>query len=247
MSLVQQSKIPIKTSNLKAAIKQLDGQSYRIDEQHDRIQAKSFNAVHVAAAIVEPICHSKDLLAGAISTAASRDDAQVPQNQQLIEHVSKKKSSGSTGGRSSVSVWNSRRQVANQQQTLDAKQTDLMNKKSSCAPQFELLQFQNELIDSQSAARKSLINWGFPITRQRVKSLQFKLNHRFDHVMIVWRDRQLHEQLAENLTANLTIQIEFRSAHHSQPFFDLVKQYLLPPTHKVSGEKNSSNFSKIRP
>ncbi len=214
MSLVQQSKIPIKTSNLKAAIKQLDGQSYRIDEQHDRIQAKSFNAVHVAAAIVgDQSATAKNISLEQIAQQLRADDAQLHQSRQLIEHIQQKeKALAQQEADHQVSVWNWQQQVANQQRALDAKQTDLDEQEIQLrALQFELLQLQNELIDSQLATREIVNQLGVPeLQDDALESLQFELNQRFDHVMISWRQfANYMSELAESLADNLApIQIE---------------------------------------
>ena len=214
MSLVQQSKIPIKTSNLKAAIKQLDGQSYRIDEQHERIAAKSFNAVNVAAAIVgDQSTTAKNISLEQIAQQLRADDAQVHQSRQLVEHIQQKeKVLAQQEADHQVNVWNWQQQVAKQQRALDAKQTDLNEQEIQLrALQFELLQLQNELIDSQLATREIVNQLDVPeLQDDALESLRFELNQRFDHVMINWRQfANYMSELAESLADNLApIQIE---------------------------------------
>lgn len=191
MSRVKQSKIPIKTSNLEAAIKQLDGNSYRIDKQHEPDLLKELNATNAAATIAgHSQTTSKPVSSELIVPQLSADDAQLNQSRQLIEHIQQKeKSLAQLEADQQVNVWNWHQQVANQQRALDAKQTDLDEQELQLRTlQFELLQLQNELIDSQLATREIVNQLGVPeLQNDALESLRFELNQRFDHVMTSWR------------------------------------------------------------
>ena len=67
---------------------------------------------------------------------------------------------------------------------LDERETQLM------ALQFELFQLQHQLIDSQLATREAVQNMTLgpanPHAVATLKSLQFELGHRFDHMHEKW-------------------------------------------------------------
>ena len=77
--------------------------------------------------------------------------------------------------------------------------------------QFELLQLQNELIDSQLATREIVNQLGVPeLNDDALESLRFELNQRFDHVMISWRQfANYMNELADTLANDFApVQIE---------------------------------------
>jgi chromosome segregation ATPase len=191
MSLVKQSKIPIKTSNLAAAIKQLDGQSYRVDKPHEYAPPMAFQAASGGATIGgDRPAASKNISLEQIAEQLRAGDAPLNQSRQLVEHIrQKEKALAQQEADHQVSVWNWQQQVANQQRALDAKQTDLDEQEIQLRTlQFELLQLQNELIDSQLATREIVNQLGVPeLQNDALDALRFELNQRFDHVMIRWR------------------------------------------------------------
>ena len=214
MSLAKKSNIPIKTSNLEAAIKQLDGQSYRIDKQHENAAPNAFNVVRVAEAITgDQLTTEQKVSIEQIGQQLRTDDAQLKQSRQLIEHIQQKeKTLAQQEADHCVNVWNWQQQVANQQRALDVKQTDLDEQEIQLRTlQFELLQLQNELIDSQLATREIVNQLGIPeLQNDALESLRFELNQRFDHVMTHWRQfANYMQELADTVADDLDpVQIE---------------------------------------
>lgn len=196
--------IPIKTSNLRAAVKQLDGRAFRVDPEHDSSKPQSFNIVRVAETIEGRQTIDQNVSIDDIADQFRSTDSLLDQARELVSHVQlKEKELAQQDADYQVRVWNWQQQVAQEEKKLEQRRNNLDEEETQLRSlQFELLQLQNELIDSQLATRE-IVN-GLRVSGLEVdamKSLQLEINQRFDHVMVTWR------QFAEDMKS-LVEQVE---------------------------------------
>lgn len=189
---VAKHNIPIKTSNLLAAIKQLDGRGYRVDPEHDGREVKphAFNIVRVAETIEGRDSTDEAVTIEEIAEQFRSDDSLLEQAHELVSHVqSKEKDLAQQDADYQVRVWNWEQQIVRQEKKLESRRQSLDEEELQLRNlQFELLQLQNELIESQLATREAINGLQVSgLEADSMQTLQLEINQRFDHVMNTWR------------------------------------------------------------
>ena len=202
------AKISIKTSNPVAAIKQLEGKSFRVHGAHPE-GASGPNST-VLEEIDAVLARASAASAGAIEDQTNQPPTsqetlldQNDQNQQLLQLLKEKERIlAEQDADYHVRVWNWQQSVAKSQKELDQRQADLDQQEVQLRLlQFELLQLQNDLIDSQLATREIVSDLSMPGQEAHaIQALKVELNQRFDHVMVTWRSfANEMQQLAQSL------------------------------------------------
>ncbi len=200
----EKAKIPIKTSNPAAALKQLEGKSFRVDRAHEdgfaNHQSTVIKEIETVLARAQAVLAESPTPEDAQSSSIHPTDIQPDdRNRQLIAHLkAKERSLVEQDVNHQVRVWNWQQEVAKTQAAQDRRQADLNQQEQQLrALQFELLQLQNQLIDGQLATRELIGDLQIPGQQESaLQSLKFELNQRFDHVMVTWREFAARFQLA---------------------------------------------------
>ena len=192
--VVENHRIPIKTSNPHAAFEQLEGNTIRFDKQHEGgPEDKQALLDDVGAAYVKAEKYLKNS-SNPLAQDASRHHEQMDpsgstQSHELFERLQAwEKRLVEQDASHQVRVWNWQQEVANAQQRLARRKSVLDDQEENLRKlQFELFELQNELIESQLATREIVNGLAIPGKQETyLDSLKDELHERFDHVMSTW-------------------------------------------------------------
>ncbi|MEM7456801.1 MAG: hypothetical protein AAF456_20830 [Planctomycetota bacterium] len=125
-------------------------------------------------------------------TVTSRE-AFLEQSRQLVRHLQAKEIAlNDQDSAHHVRVWNWERQVMQQQQEIEARWHAADEREASLlSMQFELLELQNELIDSQLSTRAIVSELSIPVDAgeklEALESLKDELTARYDSIYQQWQ------------------------------------------------------------